>query len=389
MSAAESVDGLMARLGEGLVKDSASPLYRQIAGRIEKWIEEGVLKPGARLVSERRMTEILTVSRRTVRAALADLIEKKYISSTHGRGNFVLAPARDYERHFLALERFRMEDLKISKRFIDAIDEMEKKFRASMHYKYVRDNQKLSEMLNDPPGGYLGILMICPPEEWIAEIASRPDPRHAGEGLPLLVVNRDLRGRGLNYVSSDHRLCGELAAEHLISLGHRRIGYACAYPESNPMANARLGFETTLRKHGLELLKEDMLLCGLGDPVELQRAYENFLVHPGFSALVVAGSMSSVPFEKAAQRSGLAIPDQMSVVMVSEPKVLHSLVMRWTAVIYPDKEVINRGLEVLTNLSMQLLDEPVGDLLPPGFTEGATAIPLRQNGGVLIPAGLS
>ena len=40
-----------------------TPLYKQISKKIEQLVHEGKLKPGTRLPSERRMAELLKVSR--------------------------------------------------------------------------------------------------------------------------------------------------------------------------------------------------------------------------------------------------------------------------------------------------------------------------------------
>ena len=59
------------------------------ANFLKKQIEEGALKPGEQLPSERTLQEILGVSRFTLREALAGLSALGIIKIAHGKGAFI------------------------------------------------------------------------------------------------------------------------------------------------------------------------------------------------------------------------------------------------------------------------------------------------------------
>jgi GntR family transcriptional regulator len=65
------------------------PLYVEVANEIKKRIEDGVFKPGEKLTSESELSEILGVSRGTLREALTSLENSGIISRKHGKGAFV------------------------------------------------------------------------------------------------------------------------------------------------------------------------------------------------------------------------------------------------------------------------------------------------------------
>jgi len=67
------------------------PLYIQIAEGLLDQIESGELTPGDRLPSERKLSKLLGVNRRTLRRALSRLEDQGAIIRQHGRGNFVAA----------------------------------------------------------------------------------------------------------------------------------------------------------------------------------------------------------------------------------------------------------------------------------------------------------
>ncbi|MFN2113519.1 MAG: GntR family transcriptional regulator [Anaerolineales bacterium] len=64
-------------------------LYQQIADSILDQIHSGSLQPGARLPSEKELSEKHQVGRNTIRHALSDLAAKGYVESVQGVGTFV------------------------------------------------------------------------------------------------------------------------------------------------------------------------------------------------------------------------------------------------------------------------------------------------------------
>ena len=65
-----------------LQENEPTPLYLQLANGFAKLIELGKLPPGYRLLSERKIVDNLSICRRTVRAALGHLIERKLLFSS-------------------------------------------------------------------------------------------------------------------------------------------------------------------------------------------------------------------------------------------------------------------------------------------------------------------
>jgi len=65
--------------------------YEDIVEQIRGLIEEGKLKSGDHLPSERELTETFRVSRTTVREAIRTLESMKLVKSRHGDGTYILA----------------------------------------------------------------------------------------------------------------------------------------------------------------------------------------------------------------------------------------------------------------------------------------------------------
>jgi GntR family transcriptional regulator len=77
------------RPGVALQRDSAIPLYAQIAQALEHEIAQGRLAPSTRLPSESELMQRFGVSRITVRGAIASLAKAGVVEARQGKGTFV------------------------------------------------------------------------------------------------------------------------------------------------------------------------------------------------------------------------------------------------------------------------------------------------------------
>src|SRR5579872_6717143 len=73
-------------------RNGGQPAYKRIQDAIRKRIENGKLKQGDVVESERELAKIHKVSLMTARHALADLAREGIVERRHGRGTFVAPP---------------------------------------------------------------------------------------------------------------------------------------------------------------------------------------------------------------------------------------------------------------------------------------------------------
>ena len=71
---------------------AGGPAYRNLAERLRLLIADGRIPPGARLPSERELTEVLGVSRTTVASAYRELRDRGYLTSRRGSGSVTSLP---------------------------------------------------------------------------------------------------------------------------------------------------------------------------------------------------------------------------------------------------------------------------------------------------------
>lgn len=75
-----------------LSPDCATPLYEQLKKDLLRQIEDGLLKRGDKLPSEKELCSIYRVGRNTVRTAIKELTEEGFLSKKQGKGTFVQQP---------------------------------------------------------------------------------------------------------------------------------------------------------------------------------------------------------------------------------------------------------------------------------------------------------
>ena len=147
-------------------------------------------------------------------------------------------------------------------------------------------------------------------------VLSLPLPPRVGREVPLVLV--DSRAPGVPSVWVDDVRGGRLAAEHLLALGHRRVGFVGDDPGEGAgftsSADRLRGFAEALARGGAPL---DPALVRLGPHGrEEARAMAGALLalpEPP-TALFAASDTQALGVREAALAAGLAVPDDVSVV---------------------------------------------------------------------------
>lgn len=78
----------------GSWSDATGPAYRSLAERLRLLIADGRIMPGARVPSERELTDALGVSRTTVASAYRELRDRGYLTSRRGSGSVTSLPSK-------------------------------------------------------------------------------------------------------------------------------------------------------------------------------------------------------------------------------------------------------------------------------------------------------
>ncbi len=175
------------------------------------------------------------------------------------------------------------------------------------HYDEAIESRLLDSLLQRRVRGLILTGLTLPQEERVEKLARET-------GLRVVVVWEKPRPGSVGYVGIDNRAAAAKAVNHLISLGHRRIGIIVG-----PYALTRR------TRHRLEGYRGALEAAGLGfdpglviernpEPVEGREAMERLLELPRPpSAVFAASDLLAIGALRAVHAAGLSIPDDVSI----------------------------------------------------------------------------
>jgi LacI family transcriptional regulator len=181
----------------------------------------------------------------------------------------------------------------------------------------------------------------------------------------LVVLNRRVPGLDDHCFSSDHHLAGQLAAQALLSRGHREIA-TISGPEEAPDNQARMaGFTQTLRQHGVRIRRTQAVI---GD-FSLSSGYEaaDCLLQAsrrGYTAVFSANDQMAVGAIARFTEAGLRVPHDVSVMGYDDSPIAPYSAPALTTVRLPFKDAAANGCRYLLNACYELA-LPVQRQFPP------------------------
>jgi DNA-binding LacI/PurR family transcriptional regulator len=146
----------------------------------------------------------------------------------------------------------------------------------------------------------------------------RSDHRHYrrlwDEGARIVFVNGSADSLEVTSVGVDERASGKLATEHLLALGHRRIGFAAGAQYAQPTRDKAEGRTQALLAAGVD---PDGLIAHAPFSVDGGRAaVRELFAAPGGppTAIVCSSDLMAIGVLMEAAALGLAVPDDLSVI---------------------------------------------------------------------------
>lgn len=130
-----------------------------------------------------------------------------------------------------------------------------------------------------------------------------------------VVIDRLVPGRDIQAIMADNFRGGYLATEHLIQLGHKRIGYI-SRPIALSHSHGRLeGYRTALQDYGIEF---DPLLVASTGGFSYKDGYEatRLLLHTNSSltAICTYNDIMAISAIRYAAEAGYRVPQDLSIV---------------------------------------------------------------------------
>lgn len=109
----------------------------------------------------------------------------------------------------------------------------------------VKQEQLISRMLEHRVGG----IILCP----VSGSSNESIERISDIDIPLVLAVRELKDISCDYVGIDYAVGAQMAVNHLLHKGHRRIAFLGGTSESSAWKERRKGYEIALKQAGIAI----------------------------------------------------------------------------------------------------------------------------------------
>ncbi len=245
---------------------------RPAADRVERVlrdrIEQGLYSAGAWLPAERGLVDELGVSRRVVREAISRLVQSGHLARERGCRARVSAPAGPAAHAVVGAGQSTVAVVlpqqpayvwahAILRGVGQALQEGDSPYRLAVYDTHPSAAQaqmkewdgslELAALEHIERDGSAGVIL------WQADQnIALPVLKRLGErGTPVVFVDRCPPGWDCDYVGADNYAGMRAAIDHLLELGHRRIGYFTHATRITPVVERENGFRDALLARGI------------------------------------------------------------------------------------------------------------------------------------------
>jgi LacI family transcriptional regulator len=134
-------------------------------------------------------------------------------------------------------------------------------------------------------------------------------------GIAAVLINRTNAQRELPLVSSDNRQGMQIAVDHLVAVGHRRIAHLAGPTELSTAVVRLSGFKEAAASHLLPQSQTPIFACsGLTEQAGEAGAATLLSTRPDVTAIVAANDLIALGVLRALAKRGLNCPNDMSLV---------------------------------------------------------------------------
>ena len=217
------------------------------------------------------------------------------------------------------------------------------------------------------------ILMETTLEDWRVQLLR-------GSDCPFVMIGRCADNKDLSYIDLDLEGAVIQAFEHLITLGHRQIGFL-GFPASvhkRELSSAhrlQTGYERVVWQYDLPVYYRHV---DFGVQYAYQAACDLLDEAPDLTAVVMAYSGTVVGLIRALQERNRSVPQDFSIVGIGPGKIANLLHPALSSVDFPFHQV---GYQAAKMLMHQIAEGPSGVqqvLVPPQLIVRETSGPVQK-----------
>ncbi len=133
-------------------------------------------------------------------------------------------------------------------------------------------------------------------------------------GVPIVLINNQADGEYIYSVSADDPQGAMLAVQHLVDLGHERIGYVGCHFRAHSNRRRLEGYRRALSRAGIPYRSNLVIHPRTFSDVENGRAALQPLLESGATAVFCYNDRTAIGLMVEARKQGLRLPEDLSIV---------------------------------------------------------------------------
>lgn len=357
------------------MKPKSSPTYLQIEAQLISYFRENDFAYGDKLPTEHQLMELYSVSRTTIRKTLDILKNKKLIDKSQGSGTYYTGKkdsnALIANPKTLGLVNYYFMDYIYTEILRGIEDEaQESGYSLVITNSYRKDEKQYEAIKHLIDQGVAGLILE--PTQSLQIQNDHPILKLLDSTeIPIVTTHWGISSKSVSTVTLDDIYAGRMAAQYLLGMGHRKIGYIYKQ-DIQPGFDRHKGFSEELALAGFPLQENycypftgyDEAENGLQGYILTKKMIEDNDDPP--SAIFYFNDNLAIQGYKALAEINKQVPEEMSVLgfddhniasIVSPPLTTFAHpkydLGRWVAKILIDEIENNRD-----RLPMKLIFEP-------------------------------
>lgn len=333
--------------------------YQQVVEWVHQQIDAGALHTGDKLETEAQLSERFSFSRQTIRQALGELENEGTISRIQGSGSYVKnAIPRSHSQQGSGSVTIisSYTDSYIFPRILQAMAEVLQARGYSTRIMFTNNHREtekniLTEMLRT---GSRDPVIAEPVTSALPNLNLDLYRELQGRGIPIIFFNTFYPGINIPHVSLDDVEAGRLVTDHLISLGHRKIGCILKNDDGQGIQRYR-GYVKALADAGLPLEEEKVCWVDTTDLLDSLHSGE-WILHrlKDCTAVFCYNDEVAYMLTELCLAAGIRIPQDLSIVSVDNSRLTELNQVPLTSAAHPMEKL---GKKVAENL-LALVSKP-------------------------------
>lgn len=323
--------------------NNATPKYIHV----QNWIKDAIRRAAIvdKLPGERVLAKELGISYMTVRKAIDNLVDQGVLYRIQTKGTYVANPNSAPRKETKNIGYFLDSTIKdgLTSPYYSLIFNALEKEAARRGYSVIFFTEISESNSIDHMSKIDGVIVSCFPriEHVIQEIKRL---------VPVVVIDNASYDKSISSIIIDNFNAVVESINYLCSLGHKRIGFLTGLDDSDVGKNRLAGYRHALKMHGIDEIPELVFRGDYSFNTGKKGARTLLRLDEPPTAIMCANDSMALGAIKEANRQGLSVPNDLSIVGFDDITVAAQINPPLTTVAAPIEEIASLSVEMLYSL---------------------------------------